>query len=250
MGKPFSTYYGVLRRVHQHIRPSRYLEIGVHQGHSLAFVQPGTCAVGVDPEPMLNGDAPANCSIVACTSDDFFLDEAHAEHRAKPFDLVFVDGLHLFEQTLADILRAEQNCHHQSVILVHDTLPMDAETSTREHSNSVWSGDVWKAIVALNRYRPDLHIHTIAADPTGLTIITGLNPHHVDLPPWFEVAVDELMPLGYDDLVELGMKTTLNVVPPIWPAVAPLLPDEADPDTTLLREDDGLGRCDNDPDDI
>ena len=51
MREPISTYYGLLRRIHELRQPSLYVEIGVHEGHSLAFVQPGTRIVGVDPEP-------------------------------------------------------------------------------------------------------------------------------------------------------------------------------------------------------
>ena len=47
------TYYGLLRRVHAVLEPQRYLEIGVHRGHSLALLQPDTHAVGVDPDPMV-----------------------------------------------------------------------------------------------------------------------------------------------------------------------------------------------------
>ena len=67
---PISTYYGLLRRAHEIVRPPRYLEIGVHEGHSLAFVQPGTRTVGVDPEPKV-AEPPPDTTIMASTSDEF-----------------------------------------------------------------------------------------------------------------------------------------------------------------------------------
>jgi len=92
-------YYELLRQTHLELRPAVYLEIGVHEGHSLAFVGPGTKAVGVDPEPKV-GSLPANISVVSSTSDDFFARPDAAEMLGGPVDLAFVDGLHHYDQTL------------------------------------------------------------------------------------------------------------------------------------------------------
>ncbi|MDH3706506.1 MAG: class I SAM-dependent methyltransferase [Acidimicrobiia bacterium] len=196
-----TTYYGLLRRIHAHLRPRRYLEIGVHKGHSLAFVQPGTEVVGVDPEPMLEQAPPAHTAIVADTSDAFFTDDRYGFLRREPFDLVFVDGLHLYEQALADVLQAERLCAPGAAILVHDCLPPDATTAARDRTGVVWAGDVWKAIVALQTHRPDLGVHVAQADPTGMGIVTDLDPSQPERPDWFDVAVDELVAVGFDDPV-------------------------------------------------
>ena len=55
----FDTYYGLLGALHSYLRPATYVEIGVHKGHSLAFVQPGTTVVGVDPDPIIEVELPA-----------------------------------------------------------------------------------------------------------------------------------------------------------------------------------------------
>ena len=87
--EPVSTYYGLLRRIHELRRPSLYVEIGVHEGHSLAFVQPGTRIVGVDPDPKVD-DPPADCTIVARTSDALFADPVAL--GGEPIDLGFADA--------------------------------------------------------------------------------------------------------------------------------------------------------------
>ncbi len=225
----FSTYYGLLRAAHQTLRPTRYLEIGVHKGHSLAFVQHGTEVVGVDPNPIIEVDLPARTTIVEATSDAFFAEADYASLREQPFDLVFVDGLHLFEQAAADILNAEAHCRPGAVILVHDCLPIDARTSQRDRDSLLWSGDVWKAILALRTNRPDLRIHTMAAEPTGVGVITGLTPTtsppgEAAKPPWLAAAVTELLPLGFADLEAMGIEESLAVLPPDAARFAELLP--------------------------
>ena len=173
MREPISTYYGLLRRIHELRQPSLYVEIGVHEGHSLAFVQPGTRIVGVDPEPKV-AEPPPNTTIVAQTSDDFFADPEALGGAA--IDLAFADGLHWWEQTLRDVANLERHSSPDGVILIHDCNPIDEVTAARERTTAVWSGDVWKTVVALRRFRPDLQVVVADVEPTGLAIVTGLDP--------------------------------------------------------------------------
>jgi hypothetical protein len=39
-----------------------------------------------------------------------------------------------------------------------------------------WTGDVWKVVPILRHYRPDLHVTVFDSSPTGLAVVTGLNP--------------------------------------------------------------------------
>ena len=217
----FDTYYGLLKRLHEHLQPSLYVEIGVHKGHSLAFVQPGTEVHGVDPEPIIEVDLPADCTIHAETSDAFFAAQRLAD---RAVDLTFVDGLHVFEQALRDVANAEAASASDSVILVHDCLPIDARTSTRERNTLIWSGDVWKVMAAIREHRPDLSAVTVDVGPTGLGIISGLDPTSSVLTDNFDAIVEPWVPLGYDDLVEQGIEATLGVVPPVWSEILQVLP--------------------------
>ncbi len=206
-----STYYGLLRRAHEILKPRCYLEIGVHRGHSLALVQPETHAVGIDPEPMVE-DPPDNAVIVPTTSDDFFSNPDLFSLLEGPVDLAFVDGLHLFEQALRDVANVEHHSNPEGIILIHDCLPIDAATSTREQTTVIWSGDVWKVVVALRRYRPDLTVTTVDVEPTGLAIVSGLDPDNTVLFDRYDEIVDELRDLSFDDLQALGRDEALNVV--------------------------------------
>lgn len=205
------TYYGLLRRAHEVLAPQRYLEIGVHKGHSLALAGPQTRVVGVDPEPMV-ADLGDNAVVVSATSDDFFADADLLGLLGGPIDLAFVDGLHLYEQALRDVANVERHSSPTGVILIHDCLPIDAATSAREQTGMVWSGDVWKVVVALRRYRPDLSVTTVDVEPTGLAVVSGLDPYNTVLFDRYDEIVDELRDLSFDDLENLGRREALNVV--------------------------------------
>ncbi len=217
-----STYYGLLRRIHECLRPDVYLEIGVHEGHSIAFVGPDTRAIGIDPEPKVD-ELPDLTTVFAVTSDEFFDRTDINEILGGPIDLAFVDGLHLFQQTLRDIANVESHCSADGVILVHDCLPIDAVTSSPERTTVVWSGDVWKSVVALRRYRPDLSIHTVDVAPTGMAVITGLDPTNTTIFDCFDEIVESVVDLTFDDLILQGTATTLATVPAEWDDIRELL---------------------------
>jgi predicted O-methyltransferase YrrM len=217
-----STYYGLLRRAHEIVKPERYLEIGVHEGHSLSFVQPGTRVVGVDPDPKVESP-PDNTVIVPTTSDDFFADPELVGLLGGPIDLAFVDGLHLHEQTLRDVANVERHSHPDGIIMIHDCLPIDARTAARDRTTVVWSGDVWKVVVALRRHRPDLTVTTVDVEPTGLAIVSGLDPDNTILHDEYDAIIEELAGLAFDDLEAVGRDEMLGVVPGTWDRVEPLL---------------------------
>lgn len=222
-----STYYGLLRRAHEVLRPQRYLEIGVHRGHSLALVRPETRAIGVDPEPMVE-DPPYNALIVPATSDRFFGDPDLLRLLGGPIDLAFVDGLHLYEQALRDVANVERHSSPEGVILIHDCLPIDAETSTRDQTSVIWSGDVWKVVVALRRHRQDLTVTTVDVEPTGLAIVSGLDPDNTVLFDRYNEIVGEVSDLTFDDLQTAGRHRMLNVVSADWQTVERLLTSSGD----------------------
>ena len=220
MSEPISTYYGLLRRIHELRQPSLYVEIGVHEGHSLAFVQPGTRIVGVDPEPKV-AEPPADSTIVARTSDDFFADPVALQ--GATIDLAFADGLHHWEQTLRDVANLERHSSPDGVILVHDCNPIDEVTAARERTTAVWSGDVWKTVVALRRFRPDLNVVVADVEPTGLAIVTGLDPTNTVLFDRYDEIVAEIDELGWADVESADRSELLGLVPGDWTALRELV---------------------------
>jgi len=216
-------YLGVLNRLHEHLRPRAYLEIGVARGDSLALVRPDTRALGIDPEPQVPYALPANVRVFSETSDDFFArHDVRAELGGLPVDLAFIDGLHHFDYALRDFMNVERCCTPRSTIVLDDCFPRDRRTAERTRSTQFWSGDVWKVVVLLKKYRPELAIHTIAAPPTGACIVRGLDPSSRVIAENFERLRDEFMRLDYSFL-EKDRAGKLNLFPNDWEKIRPLL---------------------------
>ena len=216
---PGENYLTWLEKLHNRLRPRLYLEIGVYKGHSLVLARPPTRTIGIDPDPCLEVSLEADTQIYCETSDAFFADARLADRLGQPPDLAFIDGLHRFEQTLRDFMNVEAHCRPESVVLIHDTVPLDEPTQRRARSTSFYTGDVWKTVLCLKHYRPDLEIVTVATPPTGLTIVTGLDGSSRILADRYDEAVKRFMDLSYAD-VENRLGEELNIVVNDWNAVA------------------------------
>ena len=134
-----------------------YLEIGCDKNQIFSQITLNK-KIGVDPYSGGN---------VRKTSDDFF------KENAEKFDLIFIDGLHVYDQVKRDIINSINFLNKEGVILVHDCLPDTIGKQAVPRYKMQWNGDVWKAIVDL-RQRDDLEIHTCFVDQ-GIGIIKKEN---------------------------------------------------------------------------
>ena len=130
-----------------------YLEIGCDQDQLFSKIDIQN-KVGVDPVSGGN---------LRKTSDEFF------EANNKKFDLVFIDGLHTYEQVKKDIINSLDCLKENGVVLVHDCMPDCMSKQAVPRYRMTWNGDVWKAIVDL-RHNNDLNIYTCEIDQ-GIGII-------------------------------------------------------------------------------
>lgn len=220
LGMPGDEYYAWLERLHEALRPETYVEIGVSAGVTLALARPPTRVFGVDPQPRVTSQLQAETHLFTETSDAFF---AHRRLEGplagRPVTLAFIDGLHRFEQCLRDVLNLEAYCDPKSVILLHDTVPLDEPTQRRERATDFWTGDVWKVVLVLKHYRPDLDIFTIATAPTGLTMMTGLDPSSRVLAAAYDEAFTRFLGVSFRE-VEDHLEEALNIGPNDWETVA------------------------------
>lgn len=198
-------YFSVLARLHDLIRPKRYLEVGTRYGDSLRLAKCNSIAI--DPSFELQGEflgEKKECYLYKMTSDEFFRQFQPDAILRGPVDLAFLDGLHLFEVLLRDFLNLERHCSRNSVVVLHDCIPTDAYICVRDENDMVtrnlgtrpqwWAGDVWKLIPILRKFRPDLRIYCYDAIPTGLVIITNLNNNSTVLQENYFDIVEEFMP--------------------------------------------------------
>ncbi len=209
---PGEGYHAWLSRLHGLLKPDVYLEIGFHRGYSLALARPPTHAIGVDPAAELAVQFRTTTTIHAETSDEFFASrKLDAVLAGRHLRMAFIDGLHLFEQTLRDFANVEPYCGPGSVVVFHDTLPLDEATQARERRTVFHTGDVWKVIPALKTYRPDLDIFTIATPWSGLSIVTGFGGTEHRLADHYDKAVAELLALPFAE-VAASLTERQNVV--------------------------------------
>ncbi len=191
---PGVNYIEILKNIHLFLEPTTYVEIGVQRGESFKLAKLSTISIGIDPQPQITYQIPDNSKVFSVTSDEFFQSyNLLTELKGHRIDFAFVDGLHLFEQALKDFINIEKYSSKNTVVCFHDTLPLDEITSRRKRVTRFWSGDVWKIVPILKKYRPELKIFTVATKPTGLTAVTNLNSNSKILSDHYGDIVNEYM---------------------------------------------------------
>jgi hypothetical protein len=209
-------YRAWLKRLYSVLAPESVIEIGVDDGKTIALVQPPALAIGIDPSPTLVAPLSAQTHIFPETSNSFFSRSGpDALLAGRPLGIGFIDGLHLYEQVLQDFIHLEAYCGPRSVILMHDTIPLDEATQSRARDTQFHTGDVWKIVPALKHYRPTLDIFTIATPWTGLTVVTGLDPASRLLANSYDEVVARFIDLPLA-AIENHLDDTLNIVANDW----------------------------------
>ncbi|MFY0596118.1 MAG: hypothetical protein JXQ85_06790 [Cognatishimia sp.] len=195
-------YVRFLRNIQQANLFDWYMEIGCRTGRTFEPVRGKTIAV--DPFFKITTNVIGQKPALMCfqqTSDAFFESNVLDALNVK-LSFSFLDGMHLMEFLLRDFINAERNSHAGGVIAMHDCCPFDHEMTTRNVDDapaSAWTGDVWKLIPILQKYRPDLDINVVGCRPTGLVLVNNLSPDsrvlsdHYDeiLTDWQELPLQE-----------------------------------------------------------
>lgn len=216
MTGPF--YYDWLERLYTEFKPGTVIEIGVYNGLSLSKLTAPTMAIAIDPSPKASVTLSAETHVFPETSDAFFArGGADALMAGRRLGFGFIDGLHTFEQVLRDFANLERHCGPGSVLLLHDTAPLDEPTQAVPPATQFHTGDVWKIVPALTALRPDLDAFTIATPWTGLTVVTGFG-HAARDPSWIATAADRFGGMAFAEL-ERSFEDTLRLVPNSWEPV-------------------------------
>ncbi len=192
-------YYNDLEYIHRKLKPKKYIEIGVRNGVSIVMANKKTSCIGIDPVPDIKVKLTPKTTIYSLTSDEFFEQNPVGSELTKNIDFAFIDGMHLFEFVLRDFINTEKCCHKNSIILLHDTMPKDEITSRRDRCTDFWTGDVFKMILILKKYRPDLVIYNLNSEPSGLAVVKNLDPTSKVLEENYDEILKEYTDFAYTE---------------------------------------------------
>ncbi|MDJ0515293.1 MAG: glycosyltransferase 61 family protein [Trichodesmium sp. MO_231.B1] len=187
---------------------SRYLEIGVSKGITFNAVNV-TNKVAVDPQFRLNKNKYATEKVVflEVSSDEFF--RSYAE-QFKPFDLIYLDGLHTFAQIFRDFCATLAYGHSKTIWLIDDTCPgsyAQAQVSLQccrqiqkfsGEKDGSWMGDVFKIVAAIHDFFPQ---YSFATFPDHGQTVVWNHPRTDFEPKWN--SLETISRLEYSDFIEL-----------------------------------------------
>ena len=114
----------------------RYLEIGCDDNICFNSI-PVINKIGVDPDRGGN---------IKDTSDNFF------KNNKNRFDVIFIDGLHIYEQCRRDVINSLKVLDKNRYIFLHDMTPRTwIEENVPRLKNTLWTGDIWKVAIELSK---------------------------------------------------------------------------------------------------
>ena len=108
-----------------------YLEIGTFKNELFSQIMCHS-KIGVDP---------TSGGTVRDTSDNFF------SKNTEKFNLIFIDGLHHYEQVKRDIKNSLYALKDGGIILLHDCMPRNYYYQAVPRCQIDWNGDTWRAFL-------------------------------------------------------------------------------------------------------
>jgi hypothetical protein len=165
-----------------------YLEIGCDQDELFSKITIDK-KIGVDP---------ASGGTVRDTSDNFF------KKNNTKFDIIFIDGLHEYDQVKKDINNSLIFLNNNGVIFLHDCMPMRFIYQAVPRATGLWNGDVWKNIVE-SRTKSEIDTYVVHADH-GIGVILKKSNKKV-----LNLSINNFKKLKFKDYF-YNYKEYLNVV--------------------------------------
>jgi hypothetical protein len=189
-----------------------YLEIGIERGLNFNKIK-ASVKLAVDPYIQMPYINTNNVKFFETTSDDFF--NRRPPELINGVDIVFIDGLHTYDQSLRDVENSLKYLKPNGIIVMHDCLPDSEATAAPSWEEAArhpefsgnWTGDVYKTIVYLRSFRKDLFVATIDTD-WGIGIVTKDRPENM-----LNMSLNDINELTFDKLIAdkenlLNLKTT------------------------------------------
>jgi hypothetical protein len=139
--------YEIIQEIIIRKKYKNYLEIGCDKDQLFSKIKIEK-KIGIDP---------VSGGTIRDTSDNFF------KNNLIKFDIVFIDGLHEYDQVKKDIENSLQSLNNNGVIFLHDCIPQSYLHQAVPRAQGSWNGDVWKNIVE-SRTRSEIDTYVILAD--------------------------------------------------------------------------------------
>jgi hypothetical protein len=202
----FHIINALLKNTHQR----RYLEIGVRNPEDNFNRIDADFKISVDP----GVESRVNHATYPMTSDEFFAAVFAGSIRLdqSPFDVIFIDGLHLADQVYRDINNALRVIAEVGFIVLHDCSPPTIHHARENFSEQgpathFWNGTSWKAF---QRFRTESDKRCFVVDVDwGVGVIVN---HDED--PSYRLPVDA-NPFYEFNVMDQNRKQILNLVQPL-----------------------------------
>jgi hypothetical protein len=203
----------------------RYLEIGVDHGNTFLPLKAAK-KVAVDPKFHFSCEDSScdlgNIELHETTSDLYFESLISSD---EIFDVIFLDGLHVMEQTLRDLLNAVIYLQPRGVIIIDDVIPNSyhssladtkdlvmvrqflAKSDSRLTEDQAWMGDIYKMPFFIQTFMQQFSYATIAENH-GQTVLWRKPRKPADIKSYSLEAIGRL---EFRDFVK--DIATLNIMP-------------------------------------
>lgn len=201
--------YDIINKIIEENNFKNYLEIGVCNPQDCFDKIICESKDGIDP----GVEFTPNPVKYRMASDKFFhlLESNNLDkHPDFNWDVIFIDGLHISNQVMKDIINSLNHLSWNGYILLHDcnppTIHMAREDYKVNGEYQPWNGTVWKALYWIRSHRGDLRSCVVDTD-WGVGIIKKGNS--VTIPfdnPFYEynkMAEDRKLNLGLIGVNEL-----------------------------------------------
>ncbi|MFN3472260.1 MAG: class I SAM-dependent methyltransferase, partial [Aquificaceae bacterium] len=194
-----------------------YLEIGVERGLNFFQIR-APLKMAVDPNFQIPGGYKNSKGerFYSITSDEFF-ENPPQELTDLGLDIVFIDGLHTYEQSLSDVKNALRYLNPNGVIVMHDCLPDSPacaaptleEAKKHPDFKGFWTGEVYKTILHLRATSSDLFVAVINTD-WGVGIVKRGKPENM-----LDLSLEKIRSMTFEEFVK-DKERLLNLKPASW----------------------------------
>jgi len=178
----FSTEAPRTRLINDYLFDSKkksYLEIGVRCGANFFQVN-ASRKIGVDPDYFFSKRSLLKAMLkrrnwffkMYKMESDHFFSKHEKTLQANGLDVVFIDGMHTYQQSLKDAKNALRFLNKDGVVVFHDCNPISEIASQPNLPNEKinWNGDVWKTIFQFRQFSNSFECFTYDTDE-GLGVI-------------------------------------------------------------------------------